>query len=350
MVILENNQKAVKLSILVTFYNQEKYVDQALSSILSQETNFNFEILVGDDGSTDSTVKKVQAWQDKYPGKMKISIMDRNQNKKYNSISRASKNRINLIKQAYGEYIAFLDGDDFYTDNKKLQTQIDILDDPKNADCIGCAHNVDYLYEETNQRKPLITKVLNSKITIEEYWPNLYFPNFSFVFRNIFKQNFPAFCNQNYFDDNLITFYMLGFGSIFYIDQSMSCYRQVKNSIWNNKSEMEQQILNLIDYDIELQIYPKYKNLSMLRHLGNYKFLYKNKARIMLDLIDKYLDCITIDKCHTTLKFLKYQNSSFIQKFLIRLEYYYFLIRKYNISYKGWFYRKYCFSRLIFKN
>ena len=56
------SEKIARLDVLVTFYNQEKYVDRALESIFSQQCNFSFNVLIGDDGSTDSTLAKVDKW------------------------------------------------------------------------------------------------------------------------------------------------------------------------------------------------------------------------------------------------------------------------------------------------
>ena len=101
----------MKLSVLVTFYNQKDYVDRALRSILLQNTDFEYEILVGDDGSTDGTLDKIKEWQAKYPNKISVYIMDRQEGKKYNSSFRASRNRINLLKYVKGKYFTYLDGD-----------------------------------------------------------------------------------------------------------------------------------------------------------------------------------------------------------------------------------------------
>lgn len=83
-----------KISILVTFYNQERYVDDALGSIIMQETTFPFQVIVGDDGSNDGTVEKVKKWQSKYPGRIRLVIQERDNNKKYLGVIRASWNRL----------------------------------------------------------------------------------------------------------------------------------------------------------------------------------------------------------------------------------------------------------------
>ena len=55
-----------KISVLVTFYNQEMYVDKALTSIFDQKTDFDFKVIIGDDGSTDGTVGRIKKWMEKY--------------------------------------------------------------------------------------------------------------------------------------------------------------------------------------------------------------------------------------------------------------------------------------------
>ena len=61
----------MKVSVLVTFYNQEDYVDEALQSVFDQKCDFDFEVLIGDDGSTDGTMAKLQKWKQKYPDTIK---------------------------------------------------------------------------------------------------------------------------------------------------------------------------------------------------------------------------------------------------------------------------------------
>ena len=128
----------MKVSVLVTFYNQEDYVDEALQSVFDQKCDFDFEVLIGDDGSTDGTMAKLQEWKQKYPDRMEIYVMDREPGVKYNSSQRASRNRLNLLQYVKGEYFAYLDGDDFYIDDHKLQKQVEIMDQPENAKYAVC--------------------------------------------------------------------------------------------------------------------------------------------------------------------------------------------------------------------
>lgn len=133
----------MKVSVCITTYNLEKYICQTLDSILSQKTNFDFEILIGDDASSDSTSKILKDYEAKYPNKIKLVLHERNIG--------VNRNDYSLISVAQGEYIAWCDGDDYWIDDNKLQEQADILD--KNSEYSG-VHSWwrDYIEEENSYR------------------------------------------------------------------------------------------------------------------------------------------------------------------------------------------------------
>lgn len=113
-----------KVSVCVVTYNQEKYIRQCLQSIVSQITNFEFEVIVGDDSSTDGTQAIIRTMADEYPGKIlpffhKVNIGP-------------NSNYLFVHAKAIGEYIAHVDGDDYCLPGK-LQAQANVLD--KHADC-----------------------------------------------------------------------------------------------------------------------------------------------------------------------------------------------------------------------
>ena len=117
----------MKVSVCITTYNLEKYIGQTLDSILSQKTNFDFEILIGDDASSDSTPKILKEYEAKYPNKIKFVLHKRNVG--------VNRNDYSLISLAQGEYIAWCDGDDHWINDNKLQEQADILD--SHPECSG---------------------------------------------------------------------------------------------------------------------------------------------------------------------------------------------------------------------
>lgn len=297
----------MKLSVLITTYNLEKYIDETLQSVMNQETNFEFEVLVGDDGSSDHTVERIQAWEENYPNKIHHFVMSRDLHKTYNRIERASKNRINLLSHANGEYLIFLDGDDVYIDKQKLQKQVDILDCEKNQDCIACAHDI-YLYWSEEKKERINGYTKQFKIEGERYWRDcMYFHSDTVMFRNVFHKSFPREIRQEYYDDNIIVYYLLKFGKIIYLPETMVNYRQIENSSWNSVNEYDKNIINLMDKDIELQINPGLKKQSEIRHIYNTFFLWKNRMRIPTDMIEKYMPQIEKDQLWESRFWLSYR-------------------------------------------
>jgi glycosyltransferase involved in cell wall biosynthesis len=101
-------------------YNHEKYIEQALDSILMQSVNFNYEIVIGEDCSTDNTRSILLSYKEKHPEKIKLLLHDKNIG--------AAKNQIEVFSNCTGKYIAMLEGDDYWTDPLKLQKQVDFLE------------------------------------------------------------------------------------------------------------------------------------------------------------------------------------------------------------------------------
>lgn len=128
------------VSVSVVTYNHASYIAQALDSVLEQETEFPFEILIGDDCSTDGTREIVQAYQKAHPEKIRL----------FQSTSRLGQytgngrlNNVRNLKAARGEFVAFLEGDDFWCDQSKLAGQIDWL--RKHQEYTGSFHETDQL-------------------------------------------------------------------------------------------------------------------------------------------------------------------------------------------------------------
>lgn len=118
------------VSISVITYNQEQYIIETLDSIVSQKANFAFEIVVGDDCSTDKTREICLRYKNKYPDLIRLRLPERN----LGSITNWTEN----IKACQGKYIALCEGDDYWTDPYKLQKQVDFLEN--NADHAMVGH------------------------------------------------------------------------------------------------------------------------------------------------------------------------------------------------------------------
>ncbi len=228
----------MKLSILLSTYNHEKYIREALDSILMQKTDFEYELIVLDDASTDNNQKIILEYKDKFKN-IKLLFNKKNHGGLFSH--RMGK------YHAQGEYLAFLEGDDYWTDPNKLTEQIKILD--KNKELVGCSHNTELFYESDNLRKIMIEPGTRKEIhTIRDLIEgNSYFHTSSFVWRNIFKNGYPKELsyNKKIIGDWFLSMFYAKHGNILYIDKVMSCYRITGKGAWTSLSEEKKFFNNL---------------------------------------------------------------------------------------------------------
>lgn len=120
------------VSIVCITYNHEKYISQAIDSFLMQETDFPFEIIIGEDCSPDNTREILNKYIEKYPNIIKAILRDKNIG--------ANLNFIDCIENSKGKYIAICEGDDYWIDKNKLNIQVNILAVHKNINlCFSSA-------------------------------------------------------------------------------------------------------------------------------------------------------------------------------------------------------------------
>ena len=124
--------KKPKVSVVMIAYNHAAYIEQSLGSVLGQKTDFFFEILLGDDCSTDETARIAQKYAEQFPRQITAVIRPENLG--------ATKNFYDLITRARGDYIAYLEGDDYWTEATKLQQQVDFLE--AHPEYMGCTHKI----------------------------------------------------------------------------------------------------------------------------------------------------------------------------------------------------------------
>jgi len=142
--ILFDSDKFVKnptVSVNVLTYNQEELVKETLDSILSQECCFAYEIIIGEDCSTDNTRNVCLDYQHRYPEKIKLVLPDNN--------GGLMVNCMNVCNEDRGKYVAVIAGDDYWCDNKKLQKQVDFLEaNPEYGVCFTACY---IQYEDGHQ-------------------------------------------------------------------------------------------------------------------------------------------------------------------------------------------------------
>lgn len=272
----------MKVSIMITTYNLENYIKQTMESVLSQNTDFPYEILIGDDGSTDGTLEILKNYQEKYPEMIQVFTMPRDSSKDYNKVERSAKNRLNLWQHAKGEYACFLDGDDFYLDDNRLKRMVDILDHPNNQDCSMCAHNLLMFYGNGNDF-PLCQAKKERKLSLNDYWKLMFLQANAVLFRNNYSEKKPEGAVAANFDDNNITFWFFQFGKMYYLPECMGAYRQLEDSSWNSNDAIKKNCSNMIGFNVEQLIAPEAVKLSEIRHYKELEFLVKHKEELSVE-------------------------------------------------------------------
>lgn len=268
----------ILVSINCITYNHEKYIATALESFLMQKTNFKFEIIIGEDCSTDNTRKVVEEYVKKYPEKIKMITSDKNVG--------GRKNSIRLHNASSGKYIALCEGDDYWIDEYKLQKQIDYME--KNNECTMCFHNAKKLNDATGiYENYMIDKTLKSKkCTIKDILNLRFLPTASVVYRKYTKDNLPDWYMQCIVGDLPSHLIVTDYGYAYYFDEVMSIYRVGNiNSAMNrwkfeNKS-INKKIENLKGFLFILDKFDLYSNYKYEKYIDDAKKYWEFQIKIL---------------------------------------------------------------------
>ena len=114
------------VSVCIQAYEHALYIDECIQSVLSQKIDFEIEILIGEDLSSDKTREICISYAKRYPNLIRLFLHDRSNNIKINNISTGRFNLLYNLASANGKYIALCDGDDYWKDEYKLKSQLKI--------------------------------------------------------------------------------------------------------------------------------------------------------------------------------------------------------------------------------
>ena len=143
-----------QISVILLTYNHEKYIAQAIESVLRQKTNFEVELIVGEDSSTDKTREIVRSYYNNHPARIILELAEKNRG--------VIQNEKECMKRSSGKYIAFLEGDDYWTDDLKLQKQFGFLEAHPDY---GLVHgDVNHYHEATGKTDHQVNRTKGIKI------------------------------------------------------------------------------------------------------------------------------------------------------------------------------------------
>jgi len=235
----------MKLNVVLVTYNQENYIRKSLESILMQNTSFEFDIIVADDCSTDSTLNIIKS----YAGTSRINfrLLENSDN------IGAEKNYRRSFAACDGEYIAIMEGDDFWINPRRLQTIVDFLDEYQ--DCSMAFNRIVFYRQDTDDY------TINKWQTGEDYD---FITTQQLAVGNRIGNLSACICRKSVLDklkpglfDISFADWILGMalgehGHIAYLKEPMSVYRIHGGGLWSRQNEKEQidNIINLArDYN-----------------------------------------------------------------------------------------------------
>lgn len=234
----------IMVSICCLTYNHEKYIRRTLDGFVNQKTDFNYEILIHDDCSTDNTVEIIKEYENKYPRLIKPVYQKENQYSRGIKVS-----NIFQFPRARGKYIALCEGDDYWCDEYKLQCQFDALEN--NPDCSFCTHIVQHINEAgdlVNRFHPssslsllLNEGIISSNKVFKNILPKTVIPfqTSSYFFKREYIIEYLETISEklNFLDfgDVPLSWYLYTRGDCYFINKKMSCYRESSIGSWSEK-------------------------------------------------------------------------------------------------------------------
>lgn len=306
-------RESVIVSVFCLTYNHAEYIEDALKGFLRQKTDFEYNVFAFDDASTDGTSEILKGYQKKYPDMFNVYIAEENT---YNS-----PNRNELLKRLYdkylpGKYIAWCEGDDYWTDDNKLQIQVDYME--SHPECSMTAHSSvweNFLNHTMTDYRPYKE---NRVITPEEIIlkPNGNVSTASLVMkRDVFirADGFPT-CDV---EDVPMQLSAISKGEVYYFDLPMSVYRYMHSGSWSKTVKKDimkylihcyKMVVFLDDYDVYTGFkYSKYIKQLVKSYL--YEAIYMNNQISICDF-DKYYNSI-LDISYGKTKYIEQQKNIF---------------------------------------
>lgn len=252
--------RKVKVSVYCNTFNHGPYIREALEGFINQKTDFDYQVFVYDDASTDGASEIIREYGRKYPDKIVAMIAKRNTYRE--PFRKEMKSRISQ-KYLTGDYIATCEGDDCWTDPDKLQTQVDYME--RHPDCVITCHDAVMIDYRKNEKREFSLydsdRILSPEDVILQKSGTI--PNASVVMRREFffpDNSFPA-CDVGDWPRRLRA---IVHGTIYYFRKPMSVYRYMHDNSWSltHESDMQKAIkhrLGMIRFLKEYDAYSEYR-------------------------------------------------------------------------------------------
>ncbi|MCG5281876.1 MULTISPECIES: glycosyltransferase [Providencia] len=258
----------IKVSVCCITYNQERYIEKAIDSFLGQYTSFPFEIIIGDDHSTDNTYKILEQYKKEYPNIVKVIRSEENIG--------ANANILQVFNASKGKYIALCEGDDYWISENKLEIQFNEM--KSNSSCKFSFHRA-FLENDIGNKTIAFNKGNKNKYYDINDIINSYYqfsPTSSYMFeRDFILKKIPSWFNQAAIGDFFLELYGSSTHKPLYIANTLSVYRVESHNSWTERIKKN---------------YSKY--LKTQNNIIKFTLLCSNELKLKNRLIDKRISFV----------------------------------------------------------
>jgi len=211
-----------KVSVLMITYNHEKYIAQAIESVLMQKTDFPYDLIIGEDCSTDGAREIVREYERKYPTIVRTFLPERNVG--------GHENFRQVFLSSRGRYLAVIEGDDYWTSPEKLQIQADALD--AHPETAVCCHRSVWHYNDGSQPDRIWPEIPEGVYELENVLSDYFLNTASLMFRRVID-DVPAWHWSLYMGDIPLFVTLAQYGNIRLLPQTMAVYRIHAGGLWS---------------------------------------------------------------------------------------------------------------------
>lgn len=219
---------------MITF-NHENFIGDAIEGVLMQETDFDFELIISNDASTDKTDSIIKQYINSHPKSSCIQYINHTEN------IGMMNNLITTFQICEGKYLALCEGDDYWIDKKKLQKQVDFLESNLNYNI--CFHDVKIRDGNIFSQQSLTKDLLNrDTFTIEDLAKTNFISTTSVVYRNHIVNIFPTWFKHSPVGDHVLHLLHAQNGKTYFMKEEMAVYRKHSNGVWTMEQNLSRAI------------------------------------------------------------------------------------------------------------
>ena len=241
-------------SVLLITYNHRPFIRQAIESVLAQEADFEWELLISEDYSTDGTREIVQEYAERHPNRIRLLLSARNQND--NEVV------VRGLRAARGTYVALLDGDDYWTSPHKLRRQVEFL--RAHPHCTICFHNA-VVCDEEGRPYSYYNAAGHSEVSkLDDLLEYDYIATASAMVRRTAVTDIPSWFRTCPFGDWPVFIIAARHGEIRYLNEIMAAYRVHGKGAWSGRS-VQDRLKSVIDFHKTVNQWLNFEYDSVIR-------------------------------------------------------------------------------------